>query len=191
MPMSPRISSNRILFDVRADGVRRKMQQDTARSLTPRAVIDQLKSGDVRDEIRIPRAVALNHPTFAVEISLFTAEAIGKFERIGENKIQITKTVNHHRSVCKRDESRRPISLNVKMLAPSVERWREHTALLPFEGLLTAAFAPNGGRAAPLDDVDQLFEQIALRQSLPLRRNFTDVTVATTPGTKQINKGAG
>src|SRR5215831_10505925 len=118
MPVSTRISTHWILFDVRADSVRRKMQQDTARSLTPRAVIQQLKSRNVGDEIRVPRAVAFNHPAFAAEISLFAAEAIGKREGIVENKIQIAKPVNHHRRISQRDESRGLISLHVEMLAP-------------------------------------------------------------------------
>src|SRR4030095_14995765 len=191
MPMSARISSHRVFFDVRADGVRRKMQQDAARALTARAVIDQFESRNVRNEIRIPSAVAFDDSAFAAEISLFAAEAIGECEGIVENKIQITKPINHHRRICKRDESRRLISLNVKMLAPGVERRRKHTALLPFEGLLTAVFGPNTGRAAPFDHVNQLLEQIALRQSLPLRRDFAYVTVTTAPGTKQIDKCAG
>src|SRR4029077_592166 len=44
MPMGPRISAYRIFFDVRADGVRRKMQQDAARPLATCTVIDQLKN---------------------------------------------------------------------------------------------------------------------------------------------------
>src|SRR5215471_18744121 len=158
MPVSTRISTHWILFDVRADSVRRKMQQDTARSLTPRAVIQQLKSRNVRDEIRIPCAVALNHSAFAAEKSLLAAEAIGKCEGIVENKIQIAKSVNHHRRISQGDESSRLISLNVEMLAPGVEWWRKHAALLPFEGLLATAFRPNAGRATALDHVDQLFE---------------------------------
>src|SRR5437870_3883539 len=77
------------------------------------------------------------------------------------------------------------------MLAPGVERWRKHAALLPFERLLTAAFGPNASRATAFDHVDQLFEQIALRQSLSLRRDFAHVTVATTAGAEQIHKGTG
>src|SRR5262245_60109404 len=115
------------------------MQQDTSGSLTARAVIDQLESRNVRNEIRIPGAVALDHPALTAEISLFAAEPIGKSEVIVENKIQIAKAVDHHRCVRKRDESGRLISLDVKMLAPGVERRREHAALLPLEGLLAAA----------------------------------------------------
>ncbi len=135
--------------------------------------------------------MAFNDSAFAAEISFFAAEAIGKAEGIVENKIQIAKPVDHHRCICKRDESRRLISLNVEVLAPGVERRREHAALLPFEGLLSAAFRPNAGRAAPLDHIDQLFEEIALRQRLPLRRDFTYVTVAATPCADHIDKRAG
>src|ERR1041384_239006 len=149
------------------------MQQDTARSLTARAVIDQLESRDIRDEIRIPRAVAVDHSAFTAEKSLFAAEAIGKREWIVEDKIEITKPVDHHRRVGKRDEPCRLIPLNVEMLTPGVQRRREHAALLPFERLLPAVFRPNARRAAPFDDVDQLFEEIALRQGLPLREEHT------------------
>ena len=62
-----------------------------------RAVIDQLESRHIRDKIRIPRAVALDHFALAAEKSLFAAEAFGKREWIAENKIEITKPVDHHR----------------------------------------------------------------------------------------------
>src|SRR5262245_29750243 len=191
MPVSPWIGSHRVFFDVRADGVRREVQQDTSCSLTPRAMIDQLKSRDVRDEIRIPRAVALDDPTLTAEIFVFAAKAIGKFEGIIDDEIQIAKPVDHHRRVCKRNESRRFISLNVEMLAPGVKRRRKHTALLPFESLLAATLGPNTGSAAPFDHVDQLLEQVAFRQSLSLRRNFTKITVTTTACAKEIDKGSG
>ena len=107
---------------------------------------------------------------------------------IVENKIQITKAVDHHRRVRQRDEPGRLIPLNVEMLAPGIERRREHAAFLPFECLLAAAFGPNAGRAAPLDHVDQLFEEVALRQGLALRRDFTRVTVTTASGADQLMK---
>ena len=74
------------------------MQQDAACPLTPRTVVDQLESRHIRDEIGIPRAVALDHSAFAAEKSLFAAEAIGKHEWIVEDKIEITKPVDHHPS---------------------------------------------------------------------------------------------
>src|ERR1700756_4642216 len=113
MPMGPRISAYRIFFDMRADGVRRKMQQDAARPLAACTVIDQLESWNIRNEIRIPRGMTLDDPTFAAEISLFATEAIGKCKGVVENEIHITKAVDHHRRVGQRDEPRRPISLNV------------------------------------------------------------------------------
>ena len=151
MPMGPRIRSHRILFDVCADGVRREMQQDTARALTACTVVDQLKSRNVRDEVRIPRAVTFNDSAFAAEISFFATETIAKSKRVVKNEIQITKPINHHRRIRQGDKSRRLISLNVEMLAPGVERWGEHTAFLPFERLLRAAFGPNAGRTPSLD----------------------------------------
>src|SRR4029077_15858690 len=190
MPMGPRISAYRIFFDVRADGVGRKMQQDAARPLATCTVIDQLKSWNIGNEIRIPRAMTLDDSALAAEISLFATEAIGKCKGVVENEMHITKPVDHHRRVGKRDEPRRLISLNVEMLAPGIERWREHAALLPFEGLLTAPFSPNARRAAALDDVDQFCEETAFRESLALRGDFTYITVATTPRPKHVDKRA-
>src|ERR1044071_5351759 len=173
VPMSARIGPHRVFFDMRADRVRREMQQNAARSLTARAVIDQFETRNIGDEIRIPGAVALDYPAFAAEKPLFAAEAIGEPERIVENKIQIAESVDHHRRIRKRDECGRLVPLNVEMLAPRVERRPKHASLLPFESLLAAAFRPNTGRAAPFVNIDQLFKQIALRQSLALGRNFT------------------
>ena len=81
MPMGPRIGSHRIFFDVRADGVCREVQQNTARALTASAVVDQLEPRHVRNEVRIPRAMTFDDPALAAEISLLAAEAIGKFFR--------------------------------------------------------------------------------------------------------------
>src|ERR1700756_2061784 len=114
MPMGPRISAYRIFFDVRADGVRRKMQQDAARPLATCTVIDQLESWNIRNEIRIPRAMTLDDSAFAAEVSLLTTEPIGKCKGVVENEIQITKAVDHHRRVGQRDKPRRLISLNVE-----------------------------------------------------------------------------
>src|SRR4029079_13900340 len=163
------------------------MQQDAACPLTPRTMIDQLESRDIRDKIRIPRAVALDHSAFTAEKSLFAAEAIGKREWIVEDKMEITKPVDQHRRVGKRDEPCRLIPLNVEMLTPGVKLRQEHAALLPFERLLPAVFRPNARRAAPFDDVDQLFEEIALRQGLPLRRDFTHVAVAAASRAEHID----
>ena len=167
-----------------------KCNKNSLRSLTAGAVIDEFKSGDISDKIRIPGAMPLDDSAFAAEVSLFAAESIGKTECVVENKIQITKAVDHHRRVRQRDEPCRLIPLNVEMLAPGIERRREHAAVLPFECLLAAAFSPNAGRAAPLDHVDQLFEEVALRQGLALRRDFTRVTVTTASGADQVDEGA-
>src|SRR6266850_3427270 len=190
MPMRPGIRPHRVFFDVGADGVRGEVQKNSLRSLTSGAVIDELKAGDISDKIRIPGAMTLDDSAFAAEVSLFTAESIGKSKCVVENKIQITKAVDHDRRVCQRDEPCRLIALNVEMLAPGIERRREHAAFLPFECLLATTFSPNAGRATPLDHIDQLFEEVALRQGLALRRDFTRVTVTTASGTYQIDEGA-
>jgi hypothetical protein len=126
---------------------------------------------------------------FAAEISVLATEPIAKSKRVVKNKIQITKPIDHNGRIRQGDKSGRLISLNVEMLAPGVERWGEHTAFLPFERLLRAAFGPNAGRTPSLDHINQLFEKIALRQRLALRLNFTRITITTAAGAHQVDKG--
>ena len=76
------------------------------------------------------------------------------------------------------------------MLAPSIERRREHATLLPFKGLLSTAFLPNRRRAASLYDIDELLKEVMLDQSLALGGNFTNVSVTTAPCAQHIDESS-
>src|ERR1044071_74523 len=91
VPMSARIGPHRVFFDMRADRVRREMQQNAARSLTARAVIDQFETRNIGDEIRIPGAVALDYPAFAAEKPLLPLKR-------SENPNELLKTKSRLRN---------------------------------------------------------------------------------------------
>src|SRR5262245_28734862 len=91
MPMSSRISSHRVFVDVRADSVCREVQQNTSRSLAPRVVIDQLKSWNIGDKIRIPRAMTFDYSAFATEVPFLATEAIGKSKELLKMKSTFRK----------------------------------------------------------------------------------------------------
>src|SRR5262249_20969814 len=50
-------------------------------------------------------------------------------------------------------------------------------ARLPFEGHARAGVVPDRGRAAPVQDVDHFFEQLAVRIELAARRDFADIAI--------------
>src|SRR5262249_60637540 len=100
----------------------RNSHQTPSPSLARRVVIDQLKSWNIGDKIRIPRAMTFDYSAFATEVPFLATEAIGKCEGIVEHEIHISKTVDHNGRIRQGDESRRLITLNVEMLAPRVQR---------------------------------------------------------------------
>src|SRR5262249_55548044 len=65
----------------------------------------------------------------------------------------------------------------VEVLVRGVERDREDRALLPLEGDLRALVVPHAGRAAAVEDVDHLLEELALRRELLAGRDLADVRV--------------
>src|SRR5262245_63531063 len=76
MPMSPRIGTHWILLDMSADGIGRKMKQDASGSLPSSAVFHQTETGNIRDEIGIPRSMTLNFFSFPAEVTILAAESI-------------------------------------------------------------------------------------------------------------------
>src|SRR5207244_7637521 len=146
------------------------------------------ESGNIGNEIRIPGSMALNLFSFPAEVTILAAKSIRKDKRVIEDKIQIPKTVDHDGRICQSDESRRLITLRVKVLAPRVERRRKHTPLLPFKGLPSACFLPNRCRATSVYDIDELFEQVTLGESFTLGRDFTNVSITPASSAQHIHE---
>src|SRR5947207_6085686 len=108
--------------------------------------------------------------------------------RVTKNKIAVAKSIDHRRRVGQRQEPGGCIALNIEVLMPRVERRREQTTLLPFEGLLFCPVVPNRGRAAAFDNIDQLFKQIALGFALASGRDLADIRAAGAARADQIDE---
>src|SRR5713226_6039063 len=76
VPMSPRIGAHGIFLDMGADGIGRKMEQNTSSALPASAVFHQAKAGNIRNEIRIPGAMTLHLFSFPAEVTILAAEPI-------------------------------------------------------------------------------------------------------------------
>src|SRR4051812_16471779 len=60
---------------------------------------------------------------------------------------------------------------------PAIERNTENRARLPFEGYARTGVVPDRGRAAPVQDVDHLLEQLPVRIELAARRDLADIAI--------------
>ena len=158
------------------------------RSLPASAVLLQSKSRNIGDEIGVPGPMIFDFSSLAAEVALFTAESIRETKGIVEDKLEIAKSVNHHRRVRQCQKPCRFIALRIEMLPPRIERRRKHTPFLPFEGLLASLFIPDTGGSASFDDIDELFEKIMLGVSFTLGGDFTDIGVAAPAGAQHIDK---
>src|SRR4051812_1694308 len=63
------------------------------------------------------------------------------------------------------------------MLMPAIERDAENRARLPLEGHARSGIIPHRGRAAAVQDVDHLLEQLAVRVELAARRDLADIAI--------------
>src|SRR5215475_6015017 len=164
------------------------MKQDPPGTLPSSAVFQQTETGNVCNEIGIPCSMTLNFFSFPAEVTILAAKSIRENKSVIENKTEIAKSIDHDGSVRQHDESRWLITLCIEMLTPGIERRRKHAALLPFKSLLSASFLPNRGGAAPFYNINELFKEVALGQSLIFRRNFTDISITTPPCTQHVDK---
>src|SRR5947207_12158083 len=63
------------------------------------------------------------------------------------------------------------------MLMPAIERDAKDRARFPFERHARAGIVPDRGRAAPIEDVDHLLEQLAVWIELAARRDLADIAI--------------
>src|ERR1041385_3132911 len=106
----------------------------------------------------------------AEEIAL-AAEAVGEIERRVEDELGKLEDVDDQRRVIDRDEAHRLGGRAVEVLVRGVERRREQAAGLPFDRDLPF-LAPELCRAAPFEDQNLLFVQMAHRLEVFSRRDL-------------------
>src|SRR5918994_5665063 len=130
---------------MRAHRVVDELEQRRAVVAAPFFVILWLKAPEIRDEVGLPDASALDLRNVAAAFAPLvgaTVIAIAEDEVVVKNVIEVAITVDNHRRVAQRDHSDRSLSLRIEMLMPGVERRRKEAALLPFQGVLFAALVP-------------------------------------------------
>ena len=94
-----------------------------------------------------------------------------------EDEVEVAERVDDHRRIGHRDVARRLRARAVEVLVPAVERDGEDRARLPLEAHAVAGVVPDRGRAAPVEHVDHLLEELALRREALAGRDLADVAV--------------
>src|SRR5262245_715963 len=111
------------------------------------------------------------------KIVRLAVEAALEVPAMPEHEIDVFVQIDHDRRIGHRHEARGRLAGPVEMLMPAVERDAEDRARLPFEGHARTGIVPDRGRAAPVQDVDHLLEQLAVRIELATRRDLADIAV--------------
>src|ERR1043166_3657076 len=186
--VSPRIGSYGILFEVSAHGIGGKVKTDSRCAFTSGTAVFELQIPHIGNEVRFPRAMAFDLFALAAEITVIAAESVVENKLTIENEIQIAEAIDHQGRVGHGNVTGWTIALHVKVLMPGVERRRKEAPFLPFESLFMTFFVPNRRGAASFHDVNELFEEITLRQAALFRRDFRDVNIASASGADEINE---
>src|SRR5262249_32393512 len=111
------------------------------------------------------------------EIIRLTVEATLEVAPMAEHEVDVLVEIDHHRRVGDRHEARGRLARAVEVLMPAVERDAEDRAGLPFEGHARAGVVPDRGRAAAVENVDHLLEQLAVRIELAAGRDLADIAI--------------
>src|SRR5262245_2320148 len=111
------------------------------------------------------------------KIVRLAVEAALEVPAMPEHEIDVFVQIDHDRRIGHRHEARGRLAGPVEMLMPAVERDAEDRARLPFEGHARTGIVPDRGRAAPVEDVDHLLKQLAVRIELAARRDLADIAI--------------
>src|SRR5262245_42634909 len=136
----------------------------------------------VGDEVGFPDAPGVEL-ALAAEIIVLARVAAAEHVIAVKDKIIVAKQAHHWRRVGYRDVARRLVAAAVEILVGRVERNREQTPSLPLETVLAlavgavAALLPDGGGAAPRDDIDGQLIEMMLRLGLPAGLDFDYVAI--------------
>src|ERR1051325_2207428 len=133
VPMTSRVSTGRILLEVRAHRIASQVESNSRGSLTAQTSIFEAEIAHVRDEIGLPCPVARHFPALAVVIPCFAVEPVAEFKPVAENEVEIAETIDHLRRVRERDQAGGFASLCIEVLLPGVEGRRKKTPLLPLK----------------------------------------------------------
>ncbi len=136
----------------------------------------ELEGGQIRDEIRLPHVAPRpnrDEVTLALEIALL-ALAIMELEAVVEDESGVVEQVQHDRQVCGGRQARPFLSAAVEVLIAAVERQGEEAVRPPLEAMAPPVVGFDHGVAVAGQDVDDLFEEVALRLGAAARSQVQD-----------------
>jgi hypothetical protein len=164
----------RKFLDVAAVGRPGKPEPHNLHPVALHWIVVERKHVHVGHEVAFPRTYG-EPLVFLKELAL-RPEAIAKLERISQNEIFVVKKVDYVRSIRSGKKPQRLVR-DIEVLVRDVQRDREDRARAPLECLFRIFVEPDGRRAAAFVNVNERFEQMALRFGLASRRDFTKVRI--------------
>src|SRR5258706_12114216 len=142
--------------------------------------IVEWKMIDIGDQISFP--VAVGDMLVIAQELIALVKTVAEVKRIAKNKILVVKYIDHGGASRADEQPNRFAARTIEMNVGGVQRNGEDRSRPPLEGHFGLLILPHRRRAAPLGDVNDLFEQMALRQGLAARRNIANVSIRTLLG---------
>ncbi len=140
---------------------------------------DERQVHGVGDEIGVEEQSLLL--ALAGEVVGLAVEAILEVIPGVEDEVDVAESVDDRWRVGHRHEARGLLARGIEVLVAGVERNGEDRPGAPFERDLHAGVVPHRGRAAAVEDVDHLLEELALRRELATGRDLAHVGVVGRP----------
>ncbi len=181
MAMSFLVKTDRKARHMRAHHALGHFKKDGRVAFAALGPLDRLDIDNVGDKVGFDHPVVVKLAA-AGKKSLFALKPLGKRIRTVGDEIGATEQIENQWRRGHRQQPRFLVPLAVKMLIPGVERHGEQAAGLPLERLLGAILLPDSRRAAPGENVDQRFVDMALRIEAFTRRDADDVSVVHVAG---------
>src|SRR5436309_12120629 len=161
MAMGLFVAADRELRDMRAHDVAGQFEVHVPAAGAALFPFIQRNIANVRHKVDFQLAAPMF--SFAAEILLFFGrKTVGESEIIAKDEIQTMKQVHHERRIGHGKIPGGGMALAVEVLVVGVERNREETSRMPFEGVLLAVFLPDRSRPMSFENVDHLLVEMLL-----------------------------
>ncbi len=137
----------------------------------------QFEFAKVGDEIGFPHMAAgpLGEEVALAGKIAFLALAFGETVGVFKDECVIVEEVDDHRQIVGGDQTSAVLAAAVEMLVFGVERQGEKALGPPFKTVGTAVIGLDGGRAMTFQDIDHLFEEMALGRRFGARVKLDDI----------------
>ena len=162
------IRPDRHLGGVRVHGAVGEDELHVRRSGAARLPGLEAEIGEIGHEVCLPHIAPRadgDELALAAEVT-GGAFALGEAQRVFEDETLVVEQVQHDAEVVDRGEARGLGARAVEVLVMGVERQGEEALGAPLEAVLLAVMGLDRGAAMAREDVDHLFEEMALRRGL-------------------------